>query len=233
MDFILDNWTTDDIKSFELYLCSIKDENKIEWTKNIINTKRDCLAIKANVIEDIAKKISKGNYISFLDNAIFNYHEETMIYDKLLSKIKDKNLFIKYLEKHFKNMDNWATVDCIDFSIALKNKEFFYNKAVTYLNSDECFIKRVGIRILFKYLDDEYIENIIKLINDIKSDEYYVNMAIAWLLCEAMIKNRDYIINHLDDIKVDDFTWRKFVSKCHDSFRITDSDKLYLKEYRK
>lgn len=233
MDLILNNWTKDDIKSFNDYLYSIRNENRIEWTKNIINTKLDCLAIKSNIIDDIAKNIYKGNYISFLDVCDFKYHEATIIYDKVLSKIKDKDLFIKYLEKHFKNIDNWATVDQIDFNIALKNKDYFYSKAVIYLNNDECFIKRVGIRILFKYLDDEYIENIIKLINDIKSDEYYVNMAIAWLLCEAMIKNRDYVINHLDDIKVDDFTWRKFVSKCHDSFRITNSDKLYLKEYRK
>ena len=97
MELIKDKWNKDDIKEFNNYLYSIRNEDKIEWTRSIINTNYDLLAIKSDVISSIAKKISKGNYIEFLDNCDFKYHEVFIVYDKVLAKIKDVNVFIKYL----------------------------------------------------------------------------------------------------------------------------------------
>ena len=232
MELTKDIWNKEDIEEFNNYLYSIRNDDKIEWTRNIINTNYDVLAIKSDVISSIAKSITKGNYIEFLENCNFKYHEVFIVYDKVLAKIKEVDIFIKYLERLFDIFDNWASVDCIDFSIVNKNRELFFNKVNLYINDERTFVKRVGIRILFKYLNDEYISKVIEIINSIDMNEYYVSMGVAWLLCEAMIKCRDYIIDNINDIKVDNETFNRFVGKCNDSFRISSSDKMYLRRLK-
>ena len=67
MNLVKDNWTKDDIKPFLDYLNQFKREEKIDWTKNIINTNMKVLAILSKDIKSIIKEIGKGNFISFLD----------------------------------------------------------------------------------------------------------------------------------------------------------------------
>ena len=58
-------------------------------------------------------------------------------------------------------------------------------------------------------------------------------MAIAWLLCELMIKYRDLCLNYLTKSKLDDFTINKAIQKMNESFRITKEDKEYLKTLKR
>lgn len=229
MNLNIDNWNKEKIKKFNNYLFSIRKEDKIEWTKSIINTNFSILAINSKTINEIVKEILKGNYISFLDNIDFKYHEVTIIYDKVLSKIKDINKFIYYVEKISLIIDNWATVDSIDFKIAKKNKEFFFNKVNEYINSNHTFVKRIGIRILFQFLNDDDIKEVIELINKINIDDYYVSMVIAWLLCEATIKCDNFVNKYFNLVKIDNDTKKRYIRKCLDSFRISDDDKNIIR----
>ena len=63
MELTRKNWSKNDINTFNLYLESLKNENKIEWTKRIVNTNMKVLAIKTPVLKKIANEIYKGNYI--------------------------------------------------------------------------------------------------------------------------------------------------------------------------
>ena len=101
MNLIKDVWTENDIKSFETYLISIKNEEKIDWTKNIINTKKKVLAIKSNILKNIAKEIYKGNFQSFLDYMLHNYHEEIIINAFLINKIKDSHYISKFTNNDY------------------------------------------------------------------------------------------------------------------------------------
>ena len=57
-------------------------------------------------------------------------------------------------------------------------------------------------------------------------------MAIAWLLCELIIKKKDKAIEYLKNNKVNKFVLNKTISKCNDSFRITKEDKELLKKLK-
>ncbi len=66
-----------------------------------------------------------------------------------------------------------------------------------------------------------------------KEKEYYVNMAVAWLCCELMIKNRDKFLAYLKHHNLNDFTVNKAISKCRDSYRVSEKDKELLLKYKK
>ena len=233
MNLIKDNWNEKDKQEFINYLESIKKEDKIIWTKNSLNTNMNVLAIKSEILKSIIKEISKGNYISFLDLNINDYYENTIINAGLICKIKDFNIQKKYLNNYVKKIDNWASCDTLKLNIK-NNEDNYLSLSREYISSKKTFIRRVGVIILFKFIKEkEYLDDVFEIINSLYDEnEYYVNMAISWLLCECFIKNRDETIKFLSNNKLNKFTNNKMISKCRDSFRISKNDKEFLLNYR-
>ena len=231
MELVKEKWSKKDTQEFDKYLYSIRKEDKIEFTKKIVNTSMITLGIPTPKLRAIAKEIIKGNYISFLDNMTNKYYETTIVCAILINKIDSIEEKEKYLKKL--KIDNWATVDILSFKIKGKEKDYI-NLSKKYIKSDKTFERRIGVRILFGYTDKEDVEEIFKIIDSLyDEEEYYVNMAVAWLMCELVIKNRDKTFEYLKNHNLNDFTINKTVSKCRDSFRVSKEDKDFLTKYRK
>ncbi len=226
-------WNENDGKEFIKYLESLKNADKVEWTKKILNTNMPVLAIKTPVIKDMVKKIMSGNYLSFLDLQLNKYYENYAINGTIISKIDDFNLMKKYLDKYVFEIDNWSLCDLLSFKIKNKEKEF-YNLLLQYINHDKPFVRRVGFVILFHFIDnDEYTDKIFEIMNKFYNEEdYYVNMINAWLFCEMFIKKREQTIKFLKNHKLNKFTINKGISKCRDSYRISKEDKEMLLKYK-
>ena len=231
MELVKEKWSKKDTQEFDKYLYSIRKEDKIEFTKKTVNTSMTTLGIPTPQLRAIAKEIIKGNYISFLDNMTNKYYETTIVCAILINKIDSIEEKEKYLKKL--KIDNWATVDILSFKIKGKEKDYI-NLSKKYIKSDKPFERRIGVRILFGYTDKEDVEEIFKIIDSLyDEEEYYVNMAVAWLMCELVIKNRDKTFEYLKNHNLNDFTINKAVSKCRDSFRVSKEDKDFLTKYRK
>ena len=230
MNFIEDKWDKKDIEEFNEYLKSIKREEKIDFTKRTVNTKMEVLGIPTPEMRKIAREIAKGNYISFLDKFNNKYYENTMINVFLINNIDD----IETKKYYFSNLivDNWATVDAMTFKIKGNENEYL-NLAREYIKNEKLYYRRIGIRILFGYTDQEDLTEIFEIINSLyDEEEYYVNMAVAWLMCEIMIKNREQAFQYLKHHHLNKFTINKTISKCRDSFRVSQQDKDELVKYR-
>ena len=63
----------------------------------------------------------------------------------------------------------------------------------------------------------------------LRSDEYYVNMMIAWYFATALAKQYDSILPFIEEKKLDDWTHNKAIQKAVESYRITTQQKEYLK----
>ena len=233
MNLIKNKWTKEDVIEFDKYLYNLRREEKINWTKNIVCTKMDTLAIVLPDLKKMAKEIYKGDYISYLDLMPHKYFESLITDAFLISLIKDYKVQIKYVNKLIKYIDSWSVTDTLKFSI--KNHEDEYlDYAKELIKSKETYARRTGIRILFSYTRlDNYINQIFNIVDSLKSEEeYYVNMATAWLLCELMIKQRDKTIKYLNKHNLNKFTINKMISKCRDSFRVSEEDKNLLLKYK-
>lgn len=224
-------WNKKDIQEFNRYIESIKKEEKIDFTKRIVNTNMEVLGIPIPNLREISKQIAKGNYMSFLDNKNNKYYESTIVNVCLINLIKDFEIKKHYLNELY--IDNWSTCDTLTFKV--KGQEDKYWKlSQEYLKSKDVFTRRVGIRMLFSYKNNtEYVDKIFETIDKFNNEEeYYVNMAIAWLVCELMIYNRDKTIKYLEHHKLNKFTVNKAISKCRDSYRVSKEDKEYILKYK-
>lgn len=230
MDLIKNKWYKKDVEEFNKYLVNKKKEDKVLFTKRTVNTNMEVLAIPIPELRNIAKEILKGNYISFLDNISNKYYENTIINVLLINKIDD----IKVKKYYFSKLviDNWATVDIMAFKIKGKEKEYL-SLAKEYLKNKQPFFRRIGVRILFNYTSKDDLSEIFNIINSLyEEEEYYVNMAVAWLMCEIVIKNRNQAFEYLKRHHLNKFTINKTISKCRDSYRVSQSDKDKLIKYK-
>lgn len=222
----------DNKKDYYSYLYSLKNEDKVEWTKRIVNTNMEVLAIPVPVLKNIAKEIIKNDYIKFLDKKMLDNYESTIIYGGILNNIKEFDVLKKYLDVYVDYIDNWSSCDVLSFKC---NDDNLFNLAISYTKSDKPFVRRVGFKIFFKYLNrEDCLSKIFDVIDSFyKEEHYYVNMIIAWLLCEAFIKNRNMTLEYLKRACLNDFVINKTISKCRDSFRVSAEDKEMLLGFKR
>ena len=237
MNLVTTNWTNEDFAIYRKYLLSLKNtDEKVQRRITIINTKMEVLAIYSKEVKEISNYIFKEtNYISFLNNVDFKYYEETMIYGNIISKTKDFQKFKNFLKLLSTKTDNWATVDNIKFTYFYKNhKDDMFNLSTKYLKDKQAFNRRYGILMLFAYINDnEYNKKIFDQLNNlINEEEYYVNIAASWLLCEMFIKQRKITLSYFENHKTNKFIINKGVQKCRESFRVSDLDKELLLKYK-
>lgn len=229
------NWTKKDIPQFQQYLQSqSKGEKKSLWEQRIVNTKLPCLAIPSPQINMIVNQISKGNFLSFLDLWIWQFHANTTINGGLICKIKDFDLQKQYLDKYAKYADNWATIDCLKFKFTKDNKSLYFDYAKQLAKSKYTFGRRLGLIICLKLCgDQQFTDEIFAIANSFALEkEYYVNMANAWLMAEMFVKHRNKTLVFLENHNLNQFTINKMISKCRDSFRVSQSDKQLLLEFK-
>lgn len=228
-----EKWTKQNYQEYINYLISLKEDSYKEFNSKLIRTKYEILGIRMPILRKIAEYISRGDITSFLNNNKSNYYEEVMIKGLVLTKIATKDELLKYLDDYVLQIDNWGICDtfCNSLKIVNNEKYFWFNYFANYLTSSNEFKVRVGLVIFLNfYVDDNYLNQIFSWIDKTQFDKYYVNMAIAWLLCECFTKYRDETLKYLKKSKINSFTFSKTISKINDSYRISEEDKKIVKE---
>lgn len=234
MQLIKDIWTKDDYQEYVKYLTGLKDEKNKTFSEKLIFTKYEMLGIKIPIQKDIAKQIVKGNYQEFLKNTKFKYQEEVMIYGFVIAYSNDIKIVDKYLDKYISLIDNWSLCDSFSSSLKILKKYDYFNKAKDLSLSNKEYQIRIGLTIiLFQYINENNLKEIFNILDNLKLDTYYVNMAASWLLCDLFIKYRNDTLEYIKHTKVNDFIFNKFISKCRDSFRVSKKDKDFLKTLKK
>lgn len=217
------------------YLKSISEESYKKFNSKIIFTNYEMLGIRLPKLRRLAKEIFKTNYKEFL-NLNITYYEEAMLYLLVVALIKDIDELMLYFPKALDLIDNWALCDsfCGSLKIVINNKEYFLKVIDKLLKSDKTYNVRVGLVLLLNYyVSEDYLDLIFKYLDNINSDEYYINMAEAWLICEIFIKYQSCGLKYLENNKLNSFTINKTISKIRDSYRVTKKVKDMILEYRR
>lgn len=231
-----EKWNEEEYSKYIEYLKSLSDETYKQFHSKLTTTKYEILGIRVPMQRKIAKEICKGDIVSFLECSKSIYYEEVMIKGFVLASIKDKERLLKYLDNYVSLIDNWAINDgfCNSLKIVNLDKEFWFSYFANYLKSSEEFRVRVGLIVFLSfYVEEEYLEKIFSLLDKITLDKYYVNMGIAWLLCECFTKYRDNTLEYLLKSKINTFTFNKTISKIRDSYRVSKEDKEFLNSLRR
>ena len=234
MDFCFEKWDKAELKLLEEYLKSISHPENAEWENRIVRTSYPLLSTYTKELREVAKSISKGNYLSFLALDPRACHEELLLQGFVISLSKNADEQMRLLPGYLKRCDSWAQTDSLKFRITSKNADEWFDFASGLTRSANTFERRCGILIFFKFLTTDRLSEIFDILSHFKDEkEYYVNMAIAWLVCDAFIKRREETLAFLKSDTLSPWTQNKAISKCRDSFRVSPEDKALLLSLKK
>ena len=186
----------------------------------------------------ILRKIAKNFYNcdeskTFMNDLPHKYYEENNIHAFLIEHIKDFEEAIKETEKFLPYIDNWATCDSFLPSVFKKNTTQLLPYILKWIKSNKTYTIRYGIVLLMKlYSEVNFEERFLKVISEVKSEEYYVKMAIAWYFAELLAKQYNATVPYLENKILDVWTHNKTIQKSVESFKITKETKTHLKSIK-
>ena len=192
------------------------------------------IGVRTPELKSIAKDILKdGNYKGFLEELPHRYFEENQLQAFIISGIKDLNECMEDLETFLPYVDNWATCDQMSPKIFKKHKDLLLTHIIEWIDSEKTYAVRFGVGMLMEhFLDDDFDPLYPEMVAKLRSEEYYVNMMIAWYFATALAKQYESILPFIEEKRLDDWTHNKAIQKSLESRRITEEQKLYLKSLK-
>lgn len=166
----------------------------------------------------------------FLKNLPHRYFEENNLHGFLIETIRDYDVAIDLVREFLPYIDNWATCDLMAPKIFKKHLPELYETIKVWILSDKTYTVRFGIGMLMShYLDNEFRSEMPKLVAAIRSEEYYINVMIAWYFATALVKQPDTIMPFIEEHRLEKWTHNKTIQKAIESYRISDDTKAYLR----
>ncbi len=169
----------------------------------------------------------------FLDEIPHRYFDENQLHAFIISEIKDYERCIVEVNRFLPIVDNWATCDQLSPVIFKKNREKLLAEIKVWINSDATYTIRFGIGMLMQhYLDEDFKPEYPEMVSKIRSEEYYVNMMTAWYFATALAKQYDEVLPYITEHRLDAWTHNKAIQKAVESYRISPSQKEFLKSLK-
>ena len=189
------------------------------------------IGVRTPELRTFAKKLVKDKDINlFLTSLPHQYFDENQLHAFIISQEKDFDKCITEIEAFLPFIDNWAACDQLSPKVFKKEPEKLLPYIFKWIRSDKVYTVRFAIGMLMQnFLDERFETKYADMVAAIRTDEYYINMMIAWYFATALAKQYDLIIPYLEDKKLDDWTHNKTIQKSIESNKITSDQKNYLK----
>lgn len=217
-------------------LFKMQDMDYRDFNSKLIPTvdKESMIGIRTPELRKYAKQLGKSSEIKeFLQALPHKYFDENQLHAFIISEIKDFKNCIAEINRFLPYIDNWATCDQLSPKIFKKHHSELFAYIKDWLKSDKVYTLRFGIGMLMEHFLDEDFDIIYpETVSKIRSDEYYVNMMIAWYFATALAKQYESIIPFIENNSLDIWTHNKAIQKAVESLRISDEKKEYLKSLK-
>lgn len=193
------------------------------------------IGIRTPVLRKFAKEFSKRKEAEeFLQDLPHQYYEENNLHMMIITGIKDYDKCLEEIKKFVPYINNWATCDLPLPKCFGKHKEELLPQIREWIASDHTYTIRYGLGTLMSlYLDEDFKPEYLELAASVHSEEYYVNMMIAWYFATALAKQWEATVPYIEQRKLPQWVHRKTIQKAVESYRITSEQKTYLKSFRR
>lgn len=192
------------------------------------------IGVRTPKLKALAKEIhGSDEAVKFTEALPHEYFEENQLHAFLISLEKDEMKCLESVKSFLPYVDNWATCDQLSPKCFYKHPEVLEEVIPGWLGSEPAYEVRFGIVACMRYfLGDNYKAEYAQKISEIRSEEYYIKMAVAWYFATALAKNSKESMSFITEKRLDTWTHNKTIQKACESYRISDEQKEFLKKLK-
>ncbi len=214
-------------------LFAMRDEKYRDFHSRLIPTvkKELVIGVRTPDLRSFSKALKDTEERKvFLDCLAHKYYDENNLHAFFIEQERDFDKCVSLIDEFLPYVDNWATCDMMNPKALKKDKPKLLEKIKGWLASDRTYTVRYGLRMLMvHFLDGDFSQEYLSLAADLVSDEYYVNMAVAWFFATALTKQYETAVKYIEQKRLSLFCHNKAISKACDSFCVSAEKKAYLK----
>ncbi len=196
--------------------------------------KLSVIGVRTPALRSYAKQLAQRDDVDvFLNDLPHRYFDENQLHAFIISGISDYGECLRKVEQFLPYVDNWATCDQMSPKVFRKHRQELFERIEVWIESQETYTVRFWIKMLMEhYLDEDFAVNYQIMVAHIRSEEYYVNMMIAWYFATALAKQYEAVIPFIEECRLDVWTHNKAIQKSVESYRITPQQKEYLRSLK-
>ncbi len=216
-------------------LFALRDEKYKSFHKKLVPTVNEerIIGVRTPELRKYAKRFPPDDAAVYLDCLPHHYIEENNLHAFLICGIKDFPKALELTEGFLPYIDNWATCDSFMPKVFKKHPDEVLEKVYSWLQSESTYTVRYAIvTLLNNYLDLEFCPDILETVAGLHSEEYYINMAIAWFFSIALVKQHDSALPYILEHRLDKWVHNKAIQKAIESYRISPESKEYLRSLK-
>lgn len=225
-------------ESIQSTLFSMQDTAYRDFFAKLLPTidKEAIIGVRSGMLRTYAKTLYKTDMqhaVAFMQKLPHRYIEENNLHAFLITHITDFRAAMAESERFLPFIDNWATCDSFKPPIFKKYPDEVYQHILRWICTPHTYTIRYAIGLLLSnYLDTYFKPEMLELVASIHSQEYYINMMIAWYFSTALIKQYDAAIPYIEKKRLTPFTHSKTIQKAIESAQIPAEIKERLRLLR-
>jgi len=218
-------------------LLSMHDEQYKCFNAKLIPTvdTKTMIGIRVPILRKFAKNFFKtqpDQASAFMETLPHTYFEENNLHAFFIECMQSFEEAVQKTELFLPFIDNWETCDLFLPPVFKKHCDELYQYILRWLQSEHCYTVRYAIGLLLSlYLDAEFKPDMLALVAGVVSDEYYVNMMIAWYFSIALVKQYAVAVPYIEAKRLNTFAHNKAIQKACENRRIAPEIKAYLKTH--
>ena len=192
------------------------------------------IGVRTPELRKFAKVFSKTpEAAEFLQILPHKYYEENNLHGFLIESMRDYGQAVATLDRFLPYVNNWATCDMMRPKVFRKHLPELLEQIKIWIASNNTYTIRFAIEMLMIfYLDEEFQPAFLEMAAEVRSEEYYVNMMIAWYFATALAKQYEAALPYIEKRRLAPWTHSKAIQKAIESYRITEEQKNYLRSLK-
>lgn len=221
---------------FLRYLRSVSEEPFAVFQRRLIPGEK-ILGVRTPLLRAAAKRIAKGDWRAFLEEARDDTLEEVMVQGLVVGFAKmEYGEALRRAAAFVPKIKSWASCDICgsSFKFLTKNREQSFAFLCGYLGSSGEFAVRFGVTLLMEYFaDEEYLDRLFTALDGVRHEGYYVKMAMAWAVSTCYVKHPRRTLQYLQNCRLDCWTYNKALQKITESYRVDETEKAKIRAMKR
>lgn len=225
-----------DMDAIQEKLFALQDLNYRQFQAKLMPTvdPEQIIGVRMPALRKLAKELKgTAEAEAFLAALPHRYYEENNLHGLLLCARSGYEETVAGLDIFLPHVDNWATCDLLSPRAFRAHPPQLPEQIRRWLDSGDTYTVRFGLEMLMSfYLDECFCPEYLDWAAEVKSEEYYVRMMVAWYFATALAKQYDAVLPYLTSRRLEQWTHNKTIQKAVESYRITPEQKDALRALR-